>query len=130
MGSAADDEAGLDMIHHLSISNINNIFIEYRQVAYWKSIKEPDVPRRVRTAECGAVLEAEEVYAGLVKENPPRSRSGSRGTAGLAKTGGPLTCLGSFGRILFGGAAGCFSFVAGALNDAARLHRRGWLSAR
>src|SRR5437773_12032777 len=39
----------------------------------------------------------------------------------LAKTGDRLTCLGSFGRILFGGAGGCFSFVAGALDDAPAL---------
>ena len=32
-----------------------------------------------------AVLQAEEVYTALVKENPPRSRSGSRGTAGFSK---------------------------------------------
>ena len=32
-----------------------------------------------------AVLQAEEVYTALVKENPPRSRSGSRGTAGFGK---------------------------------------------
>ena len=35
IGSAADDEVGLDMIHHLPISNINKLFIDNRQVAYW-----------------------------------------------------------------------------------------------
>jgi hypothetical protein len=35
----------------------------------------------------GPSWKAEEVYAGLVKENPPRSRSGSRGTAGFSKDG-------------------------------------------
>jgi hypothetical protein len=54
IGSAADDEAGLDMVHHLSISNINKLFIDSRQVDYWQSIKDPDVPRRVRGAECVA----------------------------------------------------------------------------
>src|SRR5438128_1878139 len=44
------------------ISNINKLFIECRQAGYWKSIKEADVPRRVRTAECRAVLQAKEVY--------------------------------------------------------------------
>jgi len=43
IGSAADDEADLDMIHHLDISNINKLFIECRQVYYWQSINEPDV---------------------------------------------------------------------------------------
>ena len=42
----------------------------------------------------------------------------------LAKTGDRLTCLRSFGRILFGGAGGCFSFVAGALDDAPALRAR------
>src|SRR5438309_981238 len=41
IGSAADDEAGLDMISLPSdISNINTLFIECRQVGYWKSINE------------------------------------------------------------------------------------------
>src|SRR5947208_2123392 len=56
IGSAADDEARLDMISPASdISNINKLFIEYRQAGSWRSIQEPDVPRRVRTAECWAV---------------------------------------------------------------------------
>src|SRR5205809_6817358 len=47
IGSAADDEAGLDMISPSSnISNINKLFIDFRQAWYWKSIKEADVPRR------------------------------------------------------------------------------------
>src|SRR5205823_1125623 len=37
-GSAADDEAGVDMFRH-SLSNINNIFIDYRQPRYWKTIR-------------------------------------------------------------------------------------------
>src|SRR5688572_33280644 len=41
IGSAADDEIGFDMIHHLHISIINKLFIEYSQVAYRKSINEP-----------------------------------------------------------------------------------------
>src|SRR5215831_5348544 len=41
IGSAADDEAGVDMIHRLLISTINNIFIDCRQVGYWKTIRMP-----------------------------------------------------------------------------------------
>src|SRR5215472_14344229 len=41
IGSAADDEAGVDMIHLLLISTIDNLFIDCRQVA-----------RRVRMPEC------------------------------------------------------------------------------
>src|SRR5438105_14930477 len=49
MGSAADDEAGRDMIHYLpDISNINKLFIECRQVGYWESIN-----RVGSMAECG-----------------------------------------------------------------------------
>src|SRR5215831_14855125 len=39
IGSAADDEAGVDMIHLLLISTINNLFIDFRQVGYWKTIR-------------------------------------------------------------------------------------------
>jgi hypothetical protein len=39
-GSAADDGVGIDMIYHLSLSNINMPFIENRQAEYWQSIKE------------------------------------------------------------------------------------------
>src|SRR5438132_14025283 len=40
IGSAADDEAGLDTIStSRDISNINNLFIECRQAGYWKSIR-------------------------------------------------------------------------------------------
>src|SRR5436853_5597037 len=39
IGSAADEETRFDMIHTTScISNINKLFIEYRQVVYWNSI--------------------------------------------------------------------------------------------
>src|SRR5262245_34222061 len=43
IGSAADDEGGLDMIRPPPgiISNINKLFIECRQDDYWKSIKRP-----------------------------------------------------------------------------------------
>src|SRR5262249_53880412 len=33
IGSAADDEAGVDMIHHLLISTFDNLFIDFRQAA-------------------------------------------------------------------------------------------------
>src|SRR6266480_3077958 len=39
IGSAADDEAGPDMIHHLPISNVNTLFIDCRQLAYRKAIR-------------------------------------------------------------------------------------------
>src|SRR5215208_4542841 len=39
IGSAADDEIGFDMVHHLpDISIINKSFIEYSQVSYRQSI--------------------------------------------------------------------------------------------
>src|SRR2546430_11332124 len=44
----SDDEAGLDMIHTtFCISNINKLFIEYRQVIYWNSIKRTKVRLQV-----------------------------------------------------------------------------------
>src|SRR5436309_14026013 len=70
IGSAADDEAWLDMIHHLPISNINKLFIDNRQVRYWQSIKEPDFPRRVRRAECwGSCQNADRLTIDTYKRN-------------------------------------------------------------
>src|SRR5262249_25383495 len=55
IGSAADDEAGVDMIHHLLISNINNLFIDCRQVGYWKTIRNQTCSRsRLQTAPFSA----------------------------------------------------------------------------
>src|SRR5262249_57542020 len=56
IGSAADDEAGVDMIHHLLISAVNNLFIDCRQVGYWKTIRNRISRGRVRVPECLAAL--------------------------------------------------------------------------
>src|SRR5262249_50301866 len=39
IGSAADEASCVDMIQNLSISNINNTFIDCRQVGYRKTIR-------------------------------------------------------------------------------------------
>src|SRR5438132_11364683 len=52
IGSAGDDEARLDMVHHLpsDISIINNLFIDFRPVRYWNSIRSQGRGRRTRKA--------------------------------------------------------------------------------
>src|SRR5258705_1744621 len=40
IGSAADEMVGIDMIPPFGLSNINKLFIDCRQVRYWKSINE------------------------------------------------------------------------------------------
>jgi hypothetical protein len=90
IGSAADDEAGLDMIHHLLvISNINNLFIDCRQVGYWQSINE-SCPATGPNGDMPGRSASRAVYTALVEENLPRFRSGSRGMAGFSRGGRPL----------------------------------------
>jgi hypothetical protein len=75
----------------------------------------------IRTAECWAVLQAEEVYTALVKRNPPRSRSGSRGTAGFSKGGRPLEVAWLLRPNAICDAGDCSSSAADAPADAETL---------
>jgi hypothetical protein len=67
----------------------------------------------VRTVECWAAC----VYTALVEENPPRSRSGSRGTAGFSKGGRPLDVSSLLRANSVGGAGVHFSCATVAVAD-------------
>ena len=44
-------------------------------------------PRRARVTECWAVIKAEDIYTGLLRDNAARARPGERGSAGLSFPG-------------------------------------------
>jgi hypothetical protein len=65
IGSAAEDGAGFDMVSTSSISNINTMFIDKRQVTFRKSIRPQKFQPKVTTRELSTCSPVDSLQTGI-----------------------------------------------------------------